>query len=136
MGTPSPWRSRLKAHPWPVLATVGAFVAAAGLKLYILPMARMPFDSDEAILLLMARHILQGERPLFFYGEAYGGSFDSFLIAFFYRLLGDTVVVGRLVQSLEYLLGMAFTYLLARRLMPDARLGPLAALWLMAVPPD
>ena len=135
MDTPSRWRSWLKARPWPVLALVGAFIAAAGLKLYILPVARMPFDSDEAILLLMARHILQGERPFFFYGEAYGGSFDSFLIAFFYRLLGDTVVVGRLVQSLEYLLGMAFTYLLARRLMPGARLGPLAALWLMAVPP-
>jgi hypothetical protein len=135
MDIPSSWRSRLKAHPWPVLALVGAFIAAAGLKLYILPVARMPFDSDEAILLLMARHILQGERPLFFYGEAYGGSFDSFLIALFYRLLGDTVVVGRLVQSLEYLLAMAFTYLLARRLMPSARLGPLAALWLMAVPP-
>jgi hypothetical protein len=128
-------RNWLKAHPWPVLAMAGAFVAAAALKLYILPVARMPFDSDEAILLLMARHILQGERPLFFYGEAYGGSFDSFLIAFFYRLFGDTVVVGRLVQSLEYLVAMAFTYLLARRLMPGARLGPLAALWLMAVPP-
>ncbi len=135
MDIPSRWRSRLMALPWPMLALASAFVAAAGLKLYILPMARMPFDSDEAILLLMARHILQGERPLFFYGEAYGGSFDSFLTAFFYRFLGDTVVVGRLVQSLEYLLGMVFTYLLARRLMPGARLGPLAALWLMAVPP-
>ncbi|GAB4536657.1 MAG: hypothetical protein Kow0063_22470 [Anaerolineae bacterium] len=100
-----------------------------------MPVTRMPFESDEAILLLMARHILQGERPLFFYGEAYGGSTDSYLIALFFRLFGDTVAVGRLVQSLEYLAGMAFTYLLARRLMPGARLGPLAALWLMAVPP-
>ena len=100
-----------------------------------MPMRRMPLESDEAILLLMARHILEGERPLFFYGEAYGGSTDSYLIALFYRLFGDTVAVGRLVQSLEYLVGMIFTYLLARRLMPDSRLGPLAALWLMAIPP-
>jgi len=100
-----------------------------------MPMMRMPFESDEAILLLMARHILEGERPLFFYGEAYGGSTDSYLVAIFFRLFGDTVAVGRMVQSLECLVGMAFTYLLARRLMPDARLGPLAALWLMAIPP-
>jgi len=114
---------------------VGAFVVAAGLRLLSMPMMRMPFESDEAILLLMARHILEGERPLFFYGEAYGGSTDSYLVAIFFRLFGDTVAVGRMVQSLECLVGMAFTYLLARRLMPDARLGPLAALWLMAIPP-
>jgi hypothetical protein len=124
-----------KALSWHSIALVGTFVAAAALRLYFLPVARMPFDSDEAVFLLMARHILKGERPLFFYGEAYGGSFDSYVIALFFRLFGDTVTVGRLVQSLEYLIGMAFTYLLARRLMPGARLGPLAVLWLMAIPP-
>lgn len=119
---------------WRPFLVVGAFIAAAALKLYISPAARMPFDSDEAIFLLMARHILEGERPLFFYGEAYGGSFDSYLMALFFRFFDDTVAVGRLVQSLEYLVGMGFTYLLARRLMPGARLGPLAVLWLMAIP--
>lgn len=117
---------------WPVSLP---FVGAAALKLYILPLARMPFDSDEAIFLLMSRHILAGERPIFFYGEAYGGSSDSYLMAVFYYLFGDTIVVARLVQSLEYLAGMGFTYLLARRLLPGARLGPLAVLWLMAIPP-
>ncbi len=128
-------RQASSALPGRLLLLVSAFVAAAALRLYILPVARMPFESDEATFLLMARHILNGERPLFFYGEAYGGSFDSYVIALFFRMFGETVAVARLVQSLEYLVGMAFTYLLARRLMPDARLGPLAALWLMAIPP-
>ena len=95
----------------------------------------MPFDSDEAIFLLMARHILRGERPLFFYGEAYGGSSDSYLTALFFWLFNDTIFVARLVQSLEYLLGAWFTYLLARRMLPRSRFGPLAVLWLMAIPP-
>jgi len=95
----------------------------------------MPFDSDEAIFLLMARHILQGERPLFFYGEAYGGSADSYFTALFYHIFGDTITVARLVQSLEYLIAMLFTYLLARRLLPGSRFGPVAVLWLMALPP-
>jgi 4-amino-4-deoxy-L-arabinose transferase-like glycosyltransferase len=98
-------------------------------------MERMPFDSDEAIFLLMARHILDGDRPLFFYGEAYGGSADSYLTALFYYLFGDTITTARLVQTLEYLTAMLFTYLLARRLLPGATLGPLAVLWLMALPP-
>jgi hypothetical protein len=135
MGIPSHRSRWLNAFSWHSLALMGAFVAAAALRLYTLPVARTSFDSDEAIFLLMARHILAGERPLFFYGEAYGGSFDSYLIALCFRLLGETVALGRLVQSLEYLIGMAFTYLLARRLMPDARMGPLAVLWLMAIPP-
>jgi hypothetical protein len=127
--------SQLSDLSWRYLFLAGAFVAGLALRLYILPIFRVPLDSDEAIFLLMARHILNGDRPLFFYGEAYGGSFDAYLIALFFRLFGETVALGRLVQSLEYLIGMAFTYLLARRLMPGARLGPLAVLWLMAIPP-
>lgn len=111
------------------------FIAAIALRLYLIPLTRMPFDSDEAIFLLMARHILHGERPLFFYGEAYGGSADSYFTALFYQFFGDTISVARLVQSLEYLIGMLFTYLLARRLLPGSRLGSLAVLWLMALPP-
>jgi hypothetical protein len=95
----------------------------------------MPFDSDEAIFLLMSRHIVAGERPLFFYGEAYGGSADSYLTALFYYFWGDTISVARWVQSLEYLAGMLFTYLLAHRLLPTSKFGPLAVLWLMALPP-
>ena len=111
------------------------FIAAAALRLFILPLQRMPFDSDEAIFLLMARHILAGERPLFFYGEAYGGSADSYLTAGFFALFGQSIGLARLVQSLEYLTGAAFTYLLVRRLLPQAHFGPVALLWLMAIPP-
>lgn len=117
---------------WPVIAP---FLATVALRAYLIPIERMPFDSDEAIFLLMARHILAGERPLFFYGEAYGGSADSYLTALFYALLGNSIAVARWVQTLEYMVGMAFTGLLARRILPGSRLGPVAVLWLMALPP-
>jgi len=117
------------------LPIIAPFLAAVALRLFVIPLHRMPFDSDEAIFLLMSRHILAGERPLFFYGEAYGGSADSYLTALFYAFFGDSISVARWVQSLEYFVGMLFTYLLARRLLPKARFGPLAVLWLMALPP-
>jgi len=117
------------------LAVIAPFMVAVALRLYLIPLNRMPFDSDEAIFVLMARHILAGERPVFFYGEAYGGSTDSYFTALFYAFLGDSITVTRLVQTLEYMVGMLFTYLLARRLLPGSRFGPAATLWLMALPP-
>lgn len=111
------------------------FAILWSLRLYLIPTHRMPFDSDEAILLLMARHIVDGARPVFFYGEAYGGSTDSYITAVFYALFGDTVTVGRLVQTLEYSIYMVFSYLLARRIFPDAKVAPVVMLWLMAIPP-
>lgn len=128
--------SRLAPVSWRSVLLLGApFAAAAALRLYLLPLDHSPFESDEAIFLLMARHILQGERPLYFYGEAYGAATDSYLIALFFSLLGQSVATGRIVQTLVYLAGMLFFYLLGRRLMPGSRFGPLAGLWLLALPP-
>lgn len=114
-------------------ALVVPFVAAALLKALLIPMSAIPFDSDEAIPMLMAKHILAGERPLFWYGEDYGGSLDSFLIAGAYSFLGVSVTAARVVQSLEYLGAILFTYLLARRIVHN-RFAALATAWLMALP--
>lgn len=117
------------------LALIAPFGVTIALRWYVMPTSRMPFDSDEAIFVLLARHILHGERPFFFYGEAYGGSTDSYLTALFYAIFGGSIAVTRWVQTLEYAIGMLFTYLLARRLLPGSRFGPAAALWLLALPP-
>ena len=115
------------------LILVVPFVAAALLKAVLIPMNAIPFDSDEAIHILMAKHILAGERPLFWYGEDYGGSLDSFLIAGACSLLGVSVTAARVVQSLEYLGAILFTYLLTRRIVHD-RFAALSTAWLMALP--
>ncbi len=57
-----------------------------------------PFNADEAIVGLMAKHILAGERPIFFYGQVYMGSLDAYLIAFFFKLFGVQVFWIRFVQ--------------------------------------
>ena len=109
------------------------FIAAALLKAVLISTSAIPFDSDEAIPMLMAKHILTGEWPLFWYGEDYGGSLDSFLIAGAYSLLGVSVTAARVVQGLEYLGAILFTYLLARRIVHN-RFAALATVWLMALP--
>jgi hypothetical protein len=124
-----------RVHWKSILLVSLPFAAFVLLRLWLIPLARMPFDSDEAIFVLMARHIVQGARPVFFYGEAYGGSTDSYLTALFFALIDDSITVARLVQSGEYAIGMIFTFLLARRLLPGAKFGPMAVLWLLAAPP-
>ena len=91
------------------------------------------FHADEAIVGLMARHILQGERPVFFYGQAYMGSLDAWAVALGFRLLGESVPTLRLVQSALYLLAVTLGFGAAWQL--SGRRGvALAAGLLLAVP--
>jgi len=72
------------------------------LKAILLVIQSIPFNSDEAIVALMASHILQGARPVFFYGQAYMGSLDAYLVAGGFAILGENVLVVRLVQTILY----------------------------------
>lgn len=93
----------------------------------------VPFNADEAVVGLMARHILLGERPVFFYGQAYMGSLDGFLIAGGFAMLGQQVWVIRLVQLMLYLGVILTTILIGREVFQSLRHGLLAGL-LLAIP--
>ena len=117
---------------WPGL--FGAIAAAIAIKVALVLSGAIPFNGDEAVLGLMARHILQGERPVFFYGQAYMGSLDAWLVAVAFRLLGESVFSIRLVQILLYALFMLTLWQLARRLFTDRGIANLV-IWLAALPP-
>lgn len=112
----------------------GALAAAAALKAALVASGVVPFNADEAVLALMARHILQGERPDFYYGQAYMGSLDAYLVAAAFRVLGEQVWVVRLVQGLLYLGVVWSAAALGKAALGSERGGVLAA-WLLAVPP-
>lgn len=52
-------------------------------------------DGDEALVGIQAQHILQGERPLYFYGQAYMGSLEAYLVSILFVLFGSSVWVLR-----------------------------------------
>ena len=115
---------------WPEAALLAAMVAWRGLWL-----ARdaFPLHGDEAVVLLMARHILRGARPVFFYGQAYMGSLDAYLVAGAFALFGESLAVARGVQVALYGLLLALTAWGVRRAW-----GPRVARWVLlylAVPP-
>ncbi len=107
---------------------------SAGYKLLWLALNAVPFNGDEAIVALMARHILQGERPVFFYGQAYLGATDAWLVALSFSIFGQSVLAIRLVHVALFA-GVVFTtYLLARRYLQSEWGARVAMLWL-ALPP-
>ncbi len=112
---------------------VPAIILAVLLKIWLLVAGSIPFNADEAIVALMARHILQGERPLFFYGQAYMGSLDAWLVAAGFVLFGAHVWVIRAVQVVLYVLIMASTAWLGSLVFRSWKPGVIAA-WLLAIP--
>jgi len=92
------------------------------------------FDSDEAIIGLMARHILQGEPiPTFYYGQSYMGSLDALLTAGGFALGGASVQTMRIVQAVLYLLSILAGYALALEVTRQYKTALITAL-LLAVP--
>lgn len=106
---------------------------AASLKVVLLVTDVVPFNSDEAVVALMSRHILQGERPIFYYGQAYMGSLDAWTVAIVFRLIGEGVLAVRAVQIVLYLFYMITLWLLARTLFTERRI-PLIVVTLAALP--
>lgn len=120
-----PWR---RVHPLPL-----AVLLVLALRLAILATNSVPFNSDEAVVALMARHTLQGEWPIFFYGQSYMGSLDATLIAAAFALFGQSVLVVRLVQTALFIGVVITTYLLGVRFYGDRWTAGAAAM-LVALP--
>ena len=123
----------MEKKPSPLLLYGVPLLLAALLKVFLWPESITPFNADEAIVALMARHINQGRIMPFFYGQSYMGSLDAMLVALGFRLFGEQVWVIRLVQSLLYLGTVATTVMLASKILKPARAAFYAGL-LVAIP--
>jgi hypothetical protein len=79
------------------------------------------FDSDQAIVGLMAKHLAEGRaKPLFFYGQEYMLAVEAWVSAPFIALFGTSVVA---LRTALVALNLATGLLLLRLLVTDAGLG-------------
>jgi hypothetical protein len=83
-------------------------------------------DGDEALLGIQAQHILQGERPIYFYGIPYFGSLEAYVAALLFALFGPSVAALRAETTAFSLLLVCVTWWLAGLLAKAARLSPSA----------
>ena len=79
-------------------------------------------DGDEALLGIQAEHILQGERPIYFYGIPYFGSMEAYIAAFLFSIFGPSVAVLRAETTAFGLLLVSTTWWLAGLLAQAAKL--------------
>lgn len=113
--------------PWGLALIL--LLAAGSRSLYLIFPS---MDADQAINGLMARHILMGEFPIFFYGQDYCGSLENYLVAVVFLLCGSSRFTLDLAIGLISLVLVYFIFELASRVL-DRRKALLAAL-LAAVP--
>jgi hypothetical protein len=96
-----------------VLALAAAAAAARG------PLVRatfaLPVSNDDAILLLMARHVLGGELATTLWSQPYNGALDAYLLAPVVAVLPHHLAY-RLYEALGAALLVVLVSLLARRL--------------------
>lgn len=76
-----------------------ALVAVAGVALRVWAYRSLSGtpNADEAVVGLMARHVLDGELSTFYWGQSYGGSQEALLTAPLFLVLGSTWLAVRLV---------------------------------------
>ncbi len=127
-----------EAHPtkttqFPLQMLLVVLLAALVARIALLASGTVSFHADEAVVGLMARHILQGERPTFFYGQPYMGSLDAWLIALGFQLLGQSVMTIRIVESLLYMLVVALGFTVAWRFSGRVMIATIAG-FMLAVP--
>src|SRR5579872_1476982 len=86
------------------LGLVGLIVAAgAALRVWVVHTPSLGYlDSDEAVVGLMARHLLHGQFSTFYSGQRYGGSGEAALVAAAFWIAGAGQLALELVPTLLY----------------------------------
>jgi 4-amino-4-deoxy-L-arabinose transferase-like glycosyltransferase len=98
---------RVNVRQHSTITMLGAIIVlGAGIRIWLLTRGVPTLDSDEATIALMARHIQQGEWPVFFWGQTYMGSLEAFCIAPFFALFGSSPFLLHLVPTFIGLLGI------------------------------
>lgn len=120
--------------PDPIWIFLVCLIALA-TRLILLFATNFSIDSDEAIVGLMAKHILEGrEIPIFYYGQDYMGSLEAILTVPFFYFFSISNVCLKLVPVIFSLIHVYLVYLLATRF--TDRFGARVASLLCAFPPS
>jgi hypothetical protein len=107
---------------------------AIGGRLPFLVTGKIPFDSDEAVEGLMALHVLRGELPAFFWGQAFKGVPEVYATAAAFAMFGPSVAVLKSVTLGVFAVYVALNFALLDKL-ASRWVAVSASMLLIAAPP-
>jgi hypothetical protein len=114
---------------WYRAVVAGAIVAGIALRVWLLRGTTGVLDSDEAIVGLMARHVVhQHDFTTFYWGQNYGGSLTAIVMAAVFAVFGDSVGALKAVPLMMSAVSALLVWRLGRRTIgePGATFGALA----------
>jgi hypothetical protein len=97
-------------------------LAALVIRVWLVVHTNGVIEGDEALVGIQAVHILRGERPVYFYGQAYMGSLEAYLVAIIFAVAGASVWTLRTEPILLSLVVVWLTWRLATVLAEAAEL--------------
>jgi len=111
-----PWYALFLSPLWVCL------LIALLLRTWLVIHTHSVIDGDEALVGIQAERILHGEVPLYFYGQAYMGSLEAYLVALLFAIAGPSVWALRAEPILLSLVVVWLTWKLAGVLARAAQL--------------
>src|SRR5437870_7275744 len=88
------WATVLRSPLWLCL------LLALLIRIWLIYHTHGLIDGDEAMIGIQAEHILRGEHPIYFYGQAYMGSLEAYVMAVLFALGGASVWMLRAEPTL------------------------------------
>ena len=71
-----------------------------GIRVFLIIHTHNVIEGDEALVGIQAERILHGDFPVYFYGQAYMGSLEAYLVAGLFALFGPSVWALRTESTL------------------------------------
>jgi hypothetical protein len=121
---------KLKAHYSPLWL---CFLVAILARLWLIAHTLGVMAGDEMMVGLQAEHILRGDRPIYYYGQAYMGSLEAYVVALIFRLTGPAVWAMRLETIPVSLLMVYLTWRFAAALAEAAHLSARLKMMFMTI---
>ncbi len=87
-----------------------------GIAIRIFSIQYLPFDSDQAIVGLMGKHILNGAFPWLYYGDSYSGTLEPLLASWSFLFFGISRQSLHLIPFIFSILFIASIYQLGREI--------------------
>jgi len=123
-----------RCFPLRLIAVVAVVLLIVTVRLPFLVRGEQFFDSDEAVEGLMARHVWQGEWPVFLWGQGYKGVPEVYLTSALLRVAEPTPLLLKLATAIVFAVFVALQFLLVERLSSRRIAWATAALTIVSTP--